>query len=551
MSFGTYWGTNALDPVSYQKVLPKYLPDNAPATSVIRITDANPVTVPAPTVQNEALTVIDVAGELETFSINQIATPPADLTVLGVIPYTTPAGDFQYIVWGYEPDGVGQQRGCLYIYNPNDAVPANGIWTKRFITDTGVPQRIIAVCRYNYATTDSEGAVPAGAEYAIFGDFGQLSDADGANVVVALQLAAWDTAADTAAALPIAAGVGFFDPPPTGMFAIPTALSAVAKLGFISPFPIVDSVRTYQNICLYLTSGGGQFGNIGSNNNDGTFPTAAPAAIFTANMDYDNRLWLGGNFPQFQLGGVVPAGFSTEGMVCLTFSAVQPYFDTIINTGIVYPSFTSVLSIRNAYAGAFGGDNRLVVCGVFKVNIVGGGTATDIYQIATTYPVIAYTANPLIQANQVAYEPYASLMIDTSSYIAGNDLALNNNFTFGIDNNFVAGWDAVGGTYQTMFFNWYGKGINAVPPRPLSFIVIQKTVGAGNVYYSGSYQAAQQTTITFGGGATARYIKASGAVGNATQAIIAQQYASFSLVGDLANNIWDVIGTYGTIVFSP
>lgn len=85
MSFGTFWGTDPLDPVSYQKVLPKYLPDNAPATSVIRITDANPVTVPAPTVQNEALTVIDVAGELETFSINPIATPPATLTILGVI----------------------------------------------------------------------------------------------------------------------------------------------------------------------------------------------------------------------------------------------------------------------------------------------------------------------------------------------------------------------------------------------------------------------------------------------------------------------------------
>jgi hypothetical protein len=102
-----------------------------------------------------------------------------------------------------------------------------------------------------------------------------------------------------------------------------------------------------------------------------------------------------------------------------------------------------------------------------------------------------------------------------------------------------------------MFMNWYGKAINAVPPRPLSYIVLQQGGAGGTLAYSGSYQAAQQTNITFAGGAVARYIKPSGAVGNATSAVIAQQYASFSLVADLAANVWDVIGTYGQVNFSP
>lgn len=551
MSFGTFWGTNPLDPVSYQKVLPKYLPDNAPATSVIRITDANPVTVPAPTVQNEALTVIDVAGELETFSINPLATPPADLTILGVIPYTTPLGELDYIVWGFEPaGGVGQQRGVMYIYSPNDAVPANGVWTKRFITDIGVPQRIITVCYYNYATTISEGAIPPNGEYAIYGDFASISDADGANVVVATQLASWDSGADVATALPLAAGVGFTAPAPQGMIAIPTALSATSKLIFYSSFQIVYNATTYQNICIYSIAAGGTIISIGSNANDGQSPAGAGTAIFTCNFDYDNRLLVGGNFAAFQIGGAVPAGFSTQGIALLTFSAVQPYFDTLVAT-FVFQTLTSVLTIRNVYNGQAGVSNDIVVCGDFIVDLGGTGTATDIFVGRRLYAPAQYFAIPLAQSTTVAYEPYAALVINQGAYIAGNDLAVKNAFTYGIDNAFISGWDSVGGTFDSMFFNWYGKGINAVPPRPLSFIVFQKAAGAGTVAYSGSYQAAQQTTITFGGGATARYIKASGAVGNATQAIIAQQYASFSLIGDLANNIWDVIGEYGTIAFSP
>jgi len=551
MSFGTFWGTNALDPVSYQKILPSYLPDNAPATSVIRIEDANPVLVPKPQVNNEALTVIDVAGELETFSVNQLATVPATLTALGMTPYTAPIGDLEYIVWGYEPaGGVGNQRGVIYLYDPNDANPSQGVWTKRFITDIGVPQLIQSVCYYDFANTISEGSIPANGKYAIYGDFTTISNADGTNVVNCLALAEWNTQTDAITEIPIASASSFNAPAPVYMIAIPTSLSqgGVCKLLFYSPFLIVQDGNTYQHICQYSTANGGEFVSIGGDATDGAYPNNN--GIFSACFDYDNRLWLGGNFTQFQLTNAVPA-FSTAGLVCLTYDVGDFVFNTVVNTGIVLTNISNIVSIRKKYAGAVGADNQVVFGGGFTVGLTAGGTATDCFYINTVYPAGTFTTAILTQQNSVAYNPFDTLMLDNTSYVSGNITSVQGKYTYGIDNNFVGGWDTIGGTPDTMFFNWYGKGINAAPPRPLSYIVLQQTGAGGNIAYSGSYQAAQQTNITFGGGATARYIKASGAVGNATSAVIAQQYASFSLVGDLAANVWDVIGTYGQVNFSP
>lgn len=558
MSFGTFWGTDPTNLVSYQKILPQYLPDNAPATSVIRIEDANPVVVPAPTVNNEALTVIDVAGELETFSVNPLAPIPADLTINGVCPYTAPNGDLDYLVWGHEPVAapVGQRRGVIYIYSPNLLNASQGVWTKRFITDVGVPQTIIQVCHYNFANTISEGAIPPNAEYAIYGDFGTIYDADGNNPVVALILASWNTQNDVVSALPIAAGVGFDAPAPLYMIAIPTALSqnGSSKLLFYSPLLINHDGGTFQKVCQYSTTGGGQFAPIGTDANDGVSPAGSDTGIFSACFDYDNRLWLGGNFVAFQLSNAVPA-FSTSGLVCLTFDVGGTEFNNVVNTGIVLTNINNIVNIRKKYAGQLGVDNQLVFSGAFTVALTAGGQATDCFYINTAYPAGTFSAVALSQQNNVAYEPLTVLLLDTSTldtaYVATNLTSHTGKYTWGIDNSFVGGWDTIGGDLNTIFMNWYGKAINANPPRPLSYIVLQQGGAGGTIAYSGSYQAAQQTNITFAGGSVARYIKPSGAVGNATSAVIAQQYASFSLVADLAANVWDVIGTYGQVNFSP
>lgn len=552
MSFGTFWGTDPTNLVSYQKILPQYLPDNAPATSVIRIEDANPVVVPAPTVNNEALTVIDVAGELETFSVNPLAPIPATLTINGVCPYTAPNGDLDYLVWGHEPVAApaGQRRGVIYIYSPNLLNASQGVWTKRFITDVGVPQEVIQVCHYNFANTISEGAIPANAQYAIYGNFGTLFDADGNNPVVGLALFAWDTQNDAVAALPIANGVSFQEPAPRYMIAIPTSLSqnGVCKLLFYSPLLIQQDQDTFKHVCQYSIANGGEFVSIGSDAADGAYPDNN--GIFSACFDYDNRLWLGGLFTQFQLSNAVPA-FSTAGLVCLTYDVGDFVFNTVVDTGIVLTNQNNIVSIRKKYAGQAAADNQVVFSGDFTVALTAGGQTTNNFFITTAYPAATFSVAALTQQNNVAYDPLTVLMLDNTSYVATNLTSHDGKYTYGIDNNFVGGWDTVGGTIDTITMNWYGKAINANPPRPLSYFVLQQGGAGGTIAYSGSYQAAQQTNITFGGGSVARYIKPSGAVGNATSAVIAQQYASFSLVADLAANVWDVIGTYGQVNFSP
>jgi hypothetical protein len=61
---------------------------------------------------------------------------------------------------------------------------------------------------------------------------------------------------------------------------------------------------------------------------------------------------------------------------------------------------------------------------------------------------------------------------------------------------------------------------------------------------------ASDATINFTDGVIVRYINPLGHAGNATRATITSpQHASLRLVGDVPNNMWHVLDTYGQITF--
>jgi hypothetical protein len=309
--------------------------------------------------------------------------------VNGIAPYTAPNGEHKYLVWGHEPGALLitplWRRGVIYIYTHNSAAPSQSVWTKQFVTEQGPTQEIISVCFYNFETTISDGAIPANAEYAIYGNFILIQNPDYTNPIDARILASWNTKTGVVSALPIAANVGFDSPAPPYMIAMPTSLSflGACKLIFYSPYLITHDGGTFKNICQYTTNGGGRFSPISGFADDGIYPENT--SITSACFDYDNHLWLGGNFEIFQISG--ENVLTTRGLVCLSFQIGDFVFDNVMNNGIDFlDSGAHVTNIRRKYTGRLGVNNQLVVSGNFTATLTAGGVTSGQIYITTVYP---------------------------------------------------------------------------------------------------------------------------------------------------------------------
>jgi len=555
MSFQTFCGNDPDDAVSYQKVLPQFLPENSASASVIRILQAGGTNIAPPSVQNEALTIIDlVPPNGGNFSVNVLPNPatPANvpLTIYGQVPFAT-ANEEGYLCYGALDLGGAQQKGCIYKFIPNNANPSLGVWTLRAITtQTSSPagQRPVVSGGCQLDPTIANGGRPvAGADYIFAGGFVAITDPDGANQVNSTNFIQYDADTDTFSAVPIAAGAFTSDMNNTQVVGLPAALLGIGSFIIWSSQDVIQRNATaFTQICVYSPAGGGTIKYIFPQNGDGVDTLTA------VGIDSLNRLWVGGYFAFITFNGnQVPC----QSIACITTAGGgSTSFDTIVQLPYTFQRGERVNGFTNSFDGT-----KFTICGAFSTITKGGVKINNFCYVdvanAPTTDIFVPTGS-LIPTGSASCG--ASLMIDAATYIVsystGGVIGLNIQL-FGLDDGKSASFAKGLVSFAQNTLEWYWEGIDA--GNPLSYINFDyfneenpqspPSISA----FSGSFLGGGASTINFTGGATCRYVKASGEAGDATSISVQSAYSSVSLIGDKDANAWDVVGTQGTLTFSP
>jgi len=527
-----------------------WAPPVAPGGSVLRVLTAAQ-NIPAPTVNNETLTIIDTAPAGSGFVINLLPNPvlvDSILAIRGAVPYRLTAGEEGYLVYGYLTDKTSNvSTGVIYKYVPDVVTPANGVWTLRAITQgppVPAPPDAFATfegaCVLNPVIADG-GRPPIDADYIFCGNFTTVADANGANPVVSTQFVKYEAGTDVFVVVPLTSGP--FTEGINNVVGVPNALvGAIGTFLLLAAQPIVIASAPavdYGLICIY--DGAGGIKTIGGSVGDQFDPVSDAA------FDTSNRLWIGGGFEGYQTGSII---YTAKKLACL--SAGASAFS--VNNPLPYNFIRgdSIDSVQNSYNGAL-------------ISITGVFSSTQ------TPPTTNFGVITIGGLNDLAL----SQVVDTSGFIPGRCLLIDVN-TYVVAIGTQGGTDGPGAlsgrdSGTTAIFakglvditntslNWNYKAIAAGGDN-LNFIDfdffydtdIDPPTDIGNAfsgYFNGS--SGGGSVLTFVGGATVRYPKTSGAIGDATTATIQGAYSSLSLIGDLPNNKWDLISTTGTVVFSP
>lgn len=522
----------------------------APGGTVLRVLTATQ-NIGAPTVNNETLTIIDTAPAGSGFVVNLLPNPAGlvnkILSISGAVPYRLTAGEEGYLVYGLLTDKTtGLGTGVIYKYVPNVATPANGVWTLRAITQgpaspaTDVNASFEGACVLNPVIADG-GRPPVDADYIFCGNFTTVADANGANPVASTQIIKYESATDTFVAQPLTSGP--FTQGIDGVLGIPTALvGAIGTFLLVCRQPIViasSPAVDYGLIAIY--DGVGVIKTIGGAVGDQFDPVSDAA------FDTSNRLWIGGAFEGYQTGGII---YTAKKLACLTAGASA--FSTNVPLPYNFIRGDTIGSVQNSYDGAL-------------ITISGQFSSTNTPAI-TNFGAITIGGGNDLQLNQITqtsgFPNGRCLLIDVNTYVVAIDTSLDGSglgALYGSDSGtlatFAKGLVDTGNTALNWNYKAIAAGGNALNFIDFDFFYDTQTQppldesNAFSGYFDGS--SGGGTVLTFIGGATVRYPKTSGAIGDATTATIQGAYSSISLIGDLPNNKWDLISTTGTVVFSP
>lgn len=502
MSFQTFCGQDPDDEVSYQKVLPRFLPENA-SSSVIRIDTAGSATIPAPQIKNESLFIIDTASINATFSYTEIGLPAGCQKQEGLIPFVNPTDPTKvgYLMFSWKFDGDSPPTYVYALWRW--LAPTTG-WELVAITD--VNKQISSICNVN--ANYANGGKPNPADtFLIAGNFGLLG-----GIVCASGYATFDPQAGTISAyvintplpdptdlpknmisLPAPFGGGFM-----ATFANPANYKRIARLqggvwSAIAPDTGMDATDKFSinKLCFESTNGilliGGSFSVFDVNNN----PAPNSAGIVALAWDGGNNDWRT-NVP-------LP-----------TIQPLAPY------SAALY-----VDDIRLAYDPAEG----FFVIGSFE-----NATSTGCFFCKSIGQPIIPIAIP---TTLIEISGMNIIGIDQDNWVAANtqkcfgEDAGGQGIEFG--QGCIAGWD------------WYWDA--PIADKPLSYL--------GDVGF-GSFQAGTETTLDFSA-ANLRYCKDNGVSGLATSVVLTSNYASIYLLGDTASTppVWDMVSYTGILKYTP
>jgi len=503
MSFQTFCGQDPDEAVSYQKVLPQFLPTNAPSASTIRITDTGSAIIPAPTIQNESLYVIDTAGINSTFTYNQIGIPAGYKNQGSPVPYVNPNDNtkigYMMYAWKFDGDSPPTYRYAVLSWlNPQTG------WTELFTTNQNSNISVIA----NSATHYGDGGKPELADtFLIVGNFTQLGA-----VACPSGYAAYDPQTGTITAYAIGTPL----PDPTDLPYILTPIPVVYGGGWIGAF---RNPANYNRIARLQA---GAWSAIAPNTGmDATDKFGISVITFDVVRDV---LFIGGSFSSFNVNNI--AAPNSAGIVCVAWNGGSNDWRTNIPLPTIQPlykynSALNVEDIRLAYDPTEG----FFVIGIFQ-----NATATNAF-FSVGIP------------NQILPITFPSTLSNLSGMAI---IGIDQNNWVGTDFQRCFGVDAGGAVIEfgqgaNCGWNWYWDA--PIASKPLSYW--------GDVCW-GSYQAGVETTLDFTA-ANLRYCKSNGVSGLATSVVLTSSYASIFLLGDANATppVWDMVSYTGLLTYNP
>lgn len=540
MSFQTFTDTAG------GKLLPKYLPNNNPATSVLKITQGGNTPIPAPTVNNEQLTIIEQTQGGGQFQVEAYPDPPSpqgeDFVYMGAVPFRE-GGSEGYFVFGHYQSILGGGIVNGVILKLLIAEPPN--WETFATTDAGTT--IWCACQLN--PTVADGGRPALAQtYVFHGTFTQITDVEsGQQTAVANQLVSY-TEAGGFVALPLTAGN--FDNNQGnwsgGLVLVGIPQPLVAACGEFLIINYTDLVQQGTNLGAIVIYDGGLLKRIGGGVGD-EIPQ-----VSSATFDTQNRLWICGEFnPAFP---PIVNSITLQQRALLCLSAQGGFFPTVVPFPFTINDQPTASSFILAVANSWNGLSIVINGSGFQVAANGGVATGTAYIDVATLVIAKFGLIDTIPTNELS----DSVMVDGDTYITAyfDD---NQNFLFGTE----AGITATFGkdTYarpqynplaRVMFWNYVmiAAGIGDLCYSTFAYSSVDGVDGSLYTGNAGAFVAAGGATGVFQNGSKARYIRPDGSAGDAASATFQNSFSTLQLIGDLANNKWDVVGTTGNIVFN-
>lgn len=543
MSFQTFTDTAG------GKIIPKYLPNNNPATSVLKITQGGNTPIPAPTVNNEQLTIIEQTQGGGQFQIVAFPSPPSpdgeDFVYMGAVPFRE-ANAEGYFVFGHYQSilGGGIVNGVIFILLPNAQNAANSTWEILATTDAGTT----IYCGCDAIAEWTNGGRPeVNSTYFFHGSFTQITDVQTQQQqAVPHQLVSFN-AVNRFQILPLTGGN--FDNAQAWEGGL-VLVGLPSTLPFVGEFLIINEAGLSQqgvNLGSIIIYDGGNLKRIGGGGGD-YIPN-----VVSATFDITYRLWLGGefgpNFPPVINGATIT---DKKGLICL--SAQNGAFPNVVAFPFTIDDLPNqqaeIVSLSSSWDG-----QSIVINGTgFQVQANGGLATGMAYIDVDTLTIAKFGGIDAIPTNQMSN----SIMYDADTYITSyfDD---NQFFLFGTEGGVSATFGK--DTYalpqynfqsRVLFWNWvaWAAGGGDLCYSTFAYSSIDGVDGGLYTGNAGSFNAAGGATGVFQNGSKARYIRPDGSAGDAASATFQNSFSTLQLIADLANNKWDVVGTTGNIVFN-
>jgi hypothetical protein len=229
------------------------------------------------------------------------------------------------------------------------------------------------------------------------------------------------------------------------------------------------------------------------------------------------------------------------------FSNVVALPWTLTSTGGQPASIRTISNNFNASAIVINGGN-------FRVAAIGGYASGMAYISVATLSIDKFSFIDSVETDLLE----ASLMWNDDDTYITTFFQEGETGLFGTEGGITATFakgvvGAANPNTQAPFLFWNHADIVANVSNLCYISFAYGALDAGTDLYdavSGDFVGAGGAVAVFQGGSRARYVRPDGSAGDAVSITFQNNFSTVQLVGDLANNKWDTVGTTGSIVFN-
>lgn len=607
MSFGSFWGNDPTDVAQYQKILPRYLPDEAiGASGTIRITPTTvlPLEIEPPIVANQTLTIINndptrgtvIVDKGSNYPVPSLLLPNDEFIAFGTVPIKIAPDNTGYLVYGrYQTLGTTPvvRTGKVYLYDPITDTFALLISTTALASSESGVGGIYCMCPLIPQTT---GEAQDSGSYIMVGNFATTTIYNSAtqapiatvagNQVIQINTAVGVPANFTLTTVGFVATDSFIRSP---AWCIGRPATSTANFQFIvggglnnsagANLTLTTATTVFYGCVVYNTNVGGGLaslvplvvgdGTSGLYTGEEAFVPPVRADVGSACWTTDNRLFLGGNFKQGLIGATVyPSQYFTAitfgvGAVGATSFTPYPFIQDWNEYYIEEDGRTALIGLRYVKDPADG----FITCGG---NIVNSETEQRLpYMLIpdnlASAPVFLKHPPPFPAPN-IGFNTI--LAVSDTQYMltqyssGGAVFFFPEGSMWGVDNATYAYGKVVGLKSSVAFGDWaynanasptakpltiYGFQNSAITPAGSAFEAICSEDFGINIDFVASAEQPVPAPLSYAI-IENQYAEADGTT---LGLVIHQTNATLTCIGDIVNNKWDLVSYTGDITFEP